>query len=218
MRILTYTLLGVAVATVVFGTAATTFDFSAARTVSNEMAGASESSAQVPGADRVCPTGRVFLNVEDREGLGDVLTWELRRQLQEVLGFTVTLLNNAPGPDDFPLVLAAVRDEKGFWTPFYARRTVTALVKFSSNTSQFVLDHNASVNTEAARPQSVIPLVVVVNSTAETSSVGIISLPAHRKAVFGDAVRNFAATLKKAIESAEQKAATGGGETKGAVP
>ena len=82
MRILTYTLLGVAVATVVFGTAATTFDFSAARTVSNEMAGASESSAQVPGADRVCPTGRVFLHVEDREGLGDVLTWELRRQLQ----------------------------------------------------------------------------------------------------------------------------------------
>ena len=216
MRILTYTLLGVAVPPSYLGRPRR--PDSAPRERLERNGRCVWSSTQVLGPIGCVRLATCSLHVEDREGLGDVLTWELRRQLQEVLGFTVTLLNNAPGPDDFPLVLAAVRDEKGFWTPFYARRTVTALVKFSSNTSQFVLDHNASVNTEAARPQSVIPLVVVVNSTAETSSVGIISLPAHRKAVFGDAVRNFAATLKKAIESAEQKAATGGGEVRDAAP
>jgi len=209
MTMLKRVLIVVAAVAVVFATAATTLDFSLARTTTNETGGGGVASAQNPGARRVCPSNRVFLHVEDREGLGGVLAWELRLRLQETCGFTVTLLNNAPGPDDFPLVLAGVRKDEGFWTPFYARRTVTALMKFSSHTSEFALDEKAGVDAGGAGPPGIVPVVVAANSTIESASTGMISLPAHRKAVFGDAVRRFAETLKRTIEAAEINAEQG---------
>ena len=201
-------LVGVIVVLVTIGTAAATLDFRLARTETNTHHTFSKTSVDTSGEKRVLTGQRVFLHVEDRAGLGGALAWEMRRQLQAVFGSTVTLLNNAPGPDDFPIVLVAVRDEKGFWTPFYARKSVTVLGTFASYTSDIAVDWSEIVSIDRKEATGGLPLFVQMQFKVETRSAGIVSLPAFRKKLLQDAPREFVEYLRKSIQEVEAKAAS----------
>ena len=189
-----------------FGVAAGTLNFALATTETNSTHTYSKASVEKSGDLHVLQGKRVFLHVEDREGLGGVLAWEMRNALQREFGVTVTLLNNEPGPDDFPLVLVAARDEKGFWSPFYARKSVTILGKFASYTSHIMVDWSESVSIDQQQAQGELPLLAQMKYETSAASKGLISLPAFRNALLLDAAEGFAKYLKESIGEAEQRA------------
>ncbi|NUM55206.1 MAG: hypothetical protein HUU46_16295 [Candidatus Hydrogenedentes bacterium] len=193
----------VAIVALTFVIVAATLDFQLARAATSSRTNFAEASVARGGALHVLSGDRIYLHAENREGLGGNLVWEMRRQLQDVCGVTVTLLNNKPGPEDFPLVMTAVRDDAAFWTPFYASGSAKVFAKFASNTSHITVDTGAAVFDEDNGGSKVIPLVVSLNATVENSTFGLVSLPAFRKLMLRDAARGFAEYLKKAIEKAE---------------
>ncbi|MCC6796866.1 MAG: hypothetical protein IT366_17235 [Candidatus Hydrogenedentes bacterium] len=188
-----------------FGVAAGTLDFKLAKTESQNSTSSYNSFVEKSGDLHVLPGKRVFLHVEDREGLGGVLAWEVRNALQREFGVTVTLLNNAPGPDDFPLVLVAVRDESGFWSPFYARKSVTVLGKFTSYTSHIMVDWSEEVSIDQTQAQGELPLYAQMKCETSATSMGFISLPAFRNELVRGAAEAFAKYLKDSFQNAEQK-------------
>jgi hypothetical protein len=193
-------LLAAAVVLLVFAALTATINFQFARAKTNTNASFTKVNGKQAGAQRAKDVGRVFLHVENRIGLGSALAWDLRRQLQEAGGFTVTLVNNDPGPDDFPLVRVAARDEKSFWTPFYAKGTVTILAKYASYTSDIALGGNKSLSFDDSTGQEIVPLVVSMEAKVENSTVGIVSFPAFRKLLVHEAAHDFAEYLRKAID------------------
>lgn len=191
-----------------FGVAAATLDFRLARAATNTKTGYSTANAKLPGGKRVVPGNRVYLHVEDREGIGGTFAWEVRRHLQEKCGWTVTLLNNDPGPEDFPLVLVAVRDDDTFWTPFYAGGSVKLFAKFASNTTRIMVDTGAAVFDEDSTGSEIVPLVVALNATVESSVAGIVSLPSFREELMRDVAGGFAEHVKDAVAKAESDVAS----------
>lgn len=190
-------------AVLTFAVAVTTLDFKLARVTSNANTTFSDARTGKPGLSRVLNTDRIYLHVENREGLGGTYAWEMRRQLQRAFGLTVTLLNNDPGPGDFPLVVVAARDVHTTWTPFYAHGSATLLAKFSSHSSHIMVDTGAAIFEEDTQDSKNIPLVVSLNSTVESSALGLVSLPSFRNALLRDTARGFAEHVKKSIEKAE---------------
>jgi hypothetical protein len=190
------------------GVAAGTLNFKLAKTETHSSNNSANSFLEKPGDFHVLPGKRVFLHVEDREGLGGVLAWEMRNALQREFGLTVTLLNNAPGPDDFPLVLVAVRDESGFWSPFYARKSVTVLGKFASHTSHIMVDWGESLAIDEKQAQGELPLLAQMKCSTSATSMGFISLPAFRIELVRGAADAFAAYLKESFRTAEEKVRT----------
>lgn len=178
--------------------ATTTFQF--ARTKSNTNTSFTKANGQQSAAPRARDFSRVYLHVEDRIGLGGALAWDLRRQLQERGGFIVTLINNDPGPDDFPLLLVAARDDESFWTPFYAKGTVTILAKYASYTSEIALGGNGSLSFDDSTRQEIVPLVVSMEAMVENSTLGIVSFPAFRTLLVHEAAQDFVEFLRKAID------------------
>ncbi len=206
MRTFYRVLIVVATIAVSFGVAAGTLNFRLAKTETNNTHTHSQAYVQKSGDLHVLSGQRVFLHVEDREGLGGVLAWEMRNALQREFGVTVTLLNNEPGPDDYPLVLVAVRDELGFWSPFYARKSVTILGKFASHTSHVMVDWSERLSIDEQQAQGELPFVAQMKFDSKVASTGIISLPAFRNEQVRGAAEGFAKYLNESIAEAEQKA------------
>lgn len=150
---------------------------------------------------------RIFLHVENRIGLGGALAWDMRRQLQDA-GFNVILVNNKPGPDDFPYLLIGVRARETFWSPFYAFGSVRIRAKYASFTSHIALEGNNTLPEDAGELRSGTPLLVPMEATVENSTVGIVSYPAFYKILVHDSARDMVEYLRKAIEEANTPTAT----------
>lgn len=189
-----------------FGVAAGTLNFQFAMTERSDTHTYANASVEKSGDLHVLSGNRMYIHVEDREGLGGVLAWEMRNALQKEFGVIVTLLNNDPGPDDFPLVLVAARDERGVWSPFYARKSVTILGKFASYTSHIMVDWSETISIDEQKAQGELPLLADMKYEANVTSTGLISLPAFRNLLVRDAADGFAKHLKESIGKAEQKA------------
>lgn len=153
-------------------------------------------SATKPDAVR-----RIFLHVENRIGLGGALAWDMRRQLQDA-GFKVILVNNKPGPDDFPYLLIGARAGDFFWSPFYAFGSVRIRAKYASFTSHIALEGNNTLPEDTSELRGARPLLVPMETTVENSTVGIVSYPAFYKILVHDSVRDMVEYLRKVIEEA----------------
>jgi hypothetical protein len=195
-------------ATLAFAVASATLNFHLANARSEYNHTFARSYAPKPGGTKVLANSRVYLHVEKREGLGGAFAWELREQLRAVCGMNVTLVNNEPGPEDFPLVFVAVRDVKSFWTPFYAQGSVSILGKFASYSSHIGVEWNTNMAIDPASAAGDLPLLIQMEAKSKTTASGIVSLPAYRKMLLTDIAREFAENIKATIAEVEGEVAS----------
>ncbi|MCC6490824.1 MAG: hypothetical protein IT364_25275 [Candidatus Hydrogenedentes bacterium] len=150
---------------------------------------------------------RVFLHVENRVGLGSALAWELKDQLKETGKFTVVLLNNEPGPEDFPLLRVGITEKEGFWTPFYAKTRVKVLARYSSRTSEISLDTNMPFSFDGSKDEGKLPIEVRGEVEVDDSTTGLVTLTAYRGMLAKHVAEAIAGYLRRGIDDVEKKAA-----------
>ncbi len=120
-------------------------------------------------------------------------------------GFRVVLLNGTAGPEDYPLLIVGVQDQKTYWTPFYAGGTLRVLAKYMTYAGDESLG-NTNATFDGSEAQGAFPMCVIMNTEVSSSSVGVISLPAHRR----NLIREPAAEILKYVQESldELKAKT----------
>jgi len=185
----------------VFGllTLTTTFHLAQAKTSVNAQS--SLASGNNPNAEHVPDMSRVFLHVENRVGIGSALAWALRRSLEED-GFTVVLLNNDPGPDDYPLLLAGIRDKHGWWTPLYASGGTRIVSRYASYTTDIELDRSEIVRLDGTDDQSSLPMQMRMTVEVSNRTIGLVSLPAYRRMLVDEPAADIAEFVKKGTDKA----------------
>jgi len=182
-------------------------EFQLARTERKENVGTSAATSQNPNAPEIGDPDRIYLHLENRAGLNSVLGWESRKQLESA-GYThVVLLNGAPGPDDFPLLMVGVRDQNTYWTPVSAGGTLRILAKYANFTSSVSLDSDASTTFDGSASQGRMPMRISIDSEISTSSRGLISLPKHRRILVSETASTIVETIQKALEEQKKKLA-----------
>jgi hypothetical protein len=185
----------------VFGLLMLTTTFHLAPSKTNTGTQFSLASGNNPNAERVPDVSRVFLHVENRVGIGSTLAWALRRNLEEA-GFTVVLLNNHPGPDDYPLLLAGIRDKHGWWTPSYASGSMRIVSRYASYTADIELDKSEIVRLDGTDDQSTLPIQMRMTANVSNRTIGLLSLPAHRRMLVDEPAADIAKFVKKGIDEA----------------
>jgi hypothetical protein len=189
----------------VFGLIMLTVPFHVASSKTNTSTQFNRSSANNSNAERDIDTSRVFLHVENRVGVGSALAWALRRHLEEA-GFTVVLLNNEPGPDDYPLLLADIRDKHALWTPFYASADLRVVSRYASYTSDIALDNNESIHFDGSDSQGAVPIQMRMTAEVSNSTIGLVTLPAHRRILVDEPASDIAEYVRNSIDEALEKA------------
>lgn len=214
-------LMVLAIVVVVFGLIMLTATFHLAKSETNSNSTISRSHANFSGSREPLDLRRVFLHVEDRVGLGSTLAWELRRQLEESGGFDVVLVNNAPGPDDFPLLIAGIRDKQSLWTPFYARADFRVAVAYSSYTTDIQLDDNSPFHYDSGEMKYDLPVDMRGEINVTNKASGLICLPAYRRLLVKDPAQSIVKALEdsvKAVKEGEARRIEEAAESETALP
>ncbi|MCL4691623.1 MAG: hypothetical protein KJ060_03830 [Candidatus Hydrogenedentes bacterium] len=185
----------------VFGLLTLTANFHVARSKTGASSQMTRASSSNPDATHTTDVTRVRLHVEDRVGIGSALAAALRRHLEEA-GFEVYLLNNEPGSDDYPLVLAEVRDKRSFWSPFYATAEVQIAAKYCSYTSDITLGDSESTHFDGSDEQGTLPIHLSMTIDVTNNTVGLVTLPAFRRILVDEPAEDIANYVKTSIEEA----------------
>jgi hypothetical protein len=189
----------------VFGLIMLTVPFHLASSKTGTSTQFSLASGNNPKAERVPDVSRVFLHVENRVGIGSTLAWALRRNLEDA-GFTVVLLNNDPGPDDYPLLLAGIQDKHGWWKPLYAFGSMRIVSRYASYTTDIELDKSEIVRLDGTDDQSTLPIQMRMIATVSNRTIGLVSLPAHRRMLVDEPASDIAKYIKKGVDDALETA------------
>ena len=190
-----------------FGLIVLTAAFHLARSETNTNSTLSWAAASFSGQREPLDLRRVFLHVEDRVGLGSTLAWELRRQLRESGEFDVVLVNNAPEPDDFPLLVVGIRDKNSLWTPFYSHADFRVAVAYSSYESTIQLDEQRPFNYDSGETRYDMPLDIRGDIQVTNKAVGLMTLPAYRRMLVGEPAEAIVKYLEESVKATKEEAA-----------
>ncbi len=188
----------------VFGLLTLTANFHVARSKTGASSQMTRASSSNPNATRTIDMTRVFLHVEKRVGVGSALGAALRRHLENG-GFRVILLNNDPGPDDYPLLIAGIRDKHSLWTPFYATADLQVVARYCSYTSDIALDGTEPIHLDGTDDQGTMPLHMNMTIDVQNSTIGLVTLPAHRTMLVDEPAEDIVEYLKTSIEEVTSK-------------
>ncbi|MFA6245215.1 MAG: hypothetical protein WC655_30010 [Candidatus Hydrogenedentales bacterium] len=178
-----------------------------ARSATNTNSSNSTASGSSPEAAQTFASAarKVCFHVNDRVGLASTLSWEIREALRAKNRFDIYLVNNEPGKDDHPLLLASIENPKIFWTPFYCHATFDVKYVYATDTTDPKLLQGASDEFEPGSLPEKFQLRVRGTISVTDTTMGIVTLPAYRKHLVEDPAKTIVEAMTKALDDLEKK-------------
>lgn len=150
-------------------------------------------------------TQKICFHVNDRVGLASTLSWEIREALRTANRFNVYLVNNDPGADDHPLLVAEIENPSVLWTPVYGRATFNVKYVYATDTADPKILQAASDSLEPESLPEKFQLRVRGSISVSDSTKGLITLPAYRKHLAETAAEPIVKAITKALDGVKKK-------------
>lgn len=189
---ITFLLLAAAVLAFVF------MDFHLAKSMTNTDSNSSRANTQIPADYQPWGTA-LYIVPAQNDPLTRTMAEAIYQKAQDSEFFSPILMESMPQDGSYPILLVGVTGNRYFWTPFFAKSSLTIRYAFSNFETLTSLDGEKSVT---LRNDGELPAIHGDGEVVQRDqSYGLISLSGYRSLVCDLAARTIIKDLELTIQA-----------------
>ncbi len=173
-------------------------DFHLAKSVTNTDTNSTRANTQIPADYQPWETP-LYIVPAQNDPLTRTLAEAVYQKAKESEYFSPVLMESMPQDGPYPILLVGVTGDRYFWTPFFAKSSLTIQYAFSNFETLTSLDGERSVT---LRNDGELPAIHGDGEIVQRDqSFGVISLPGYRSLVCDLAARTMIKDLESTIQA-----------------